>query len=286
MNKKIDKKTINSTLDHYKIEVINEDYNITKIEILKEKLFSILFDYFFDFENLFYYCTQDYFAMDRESAKNYVRKLIEKGTIIAKLDDLFNSLGWDKDNLNIDKTITHGDIGEYLMSIIIDEIFDDIKNIICKVSLKTSKNMPAFSNDNLFFNHKDKILYFGESKFYNDTKKALNDAIKSINKHKFDELSYITTKTNTMKAENEEKRQEIIEYITDLKRDEVIVKNVIFIISDDFHKDKDLKEVINKLNENKKKILEDLILVILPIFSKEDFLNGLKEKIKNGFENL
>ena len=161
------------------------------------------------------------------------------------------------------------------MNILIDK-FIDAKTIISKISLKTSPRMPIFGNDNVYYDFDNDILYFGESKFYNNFKSALRRAETSIDEHNnVEEISFVRTHTSSFIAENGHKRDKLVEKFENIYSSNINIKSIIFIINDDIYCKKDYEaDMISYFNSIEKinEISNEIIFVFLPILSKEEFL--------------
>lgn len=253
-------------------------------EILGDEniLYKAICDLLLSEENLFYYATQKESTKTLESTKLYVKRLIEKNIIDTKLEDIYTSIGWKGREINIDNTRFQGDLAEYLMSILIDKI-TNIDTLISKVSLKTSPRMSSYGNDNIYFDYEKDILYYGESKFYDNTKDAISQAISSINKHaNIEEICYIRSHDNVFIAEDGSKRERIIEELEEKEIEDVTIKNIFFVANDDIYLKEDyervLLEKLKTMDEINAKSV-DIIMVFLPVLSKNKFLNYFKERL-------
>ena len=124
-----------------KVSLFNKD-NTIKIRIKQitwEELFNnktILFNSICDLllseKNLLYYATQKESSKTIVETKKYVDSLIKNNNLIFAIEDIFNALGWNKEN-NINNTTFQGDLAEYLMSILLDK-FTNVETLISKVS--------------------------------------------------------------------------------------------------------------------------------------------------------
>lgn len=275
-----------------KNNLLNKD-NVMKIKIKnflwedlfedKTILYSALCDLLLNEENLLYYATQKDSSKTMIDTKRYVKALIDNGSLIYIVDDIFNSLGWNRD-INIENTIFQGDLAEYLMSILLDKI-TNVETMISKISYKTSPSMPIYGNDNVYYDYENDILYFGESKFYKNAKDGLNAAVESIKKHSnIEEISFVRNHTSSFIAENGEKRYRVIEKFENAYTNEINIKSIIFIINDDIYTKKDYEDVLvnyyGTIDEVTIKTSE-IILVFLPILSKKDFLEYFVRRVNN-----
>lgn len=271
--------------DNYiKLRLNNCHWNILIAN--KTILFEAICDLLLDKTNMLFYATQKRSTKTLVETKKFVKKL-EKNHFIDDINAVLVSLGWNDDKLNINSTIFQGDLGEYLSTILIDKL--KISNtLISKVSLKTSPNMPSFGNDNLFFDRKKKVLYFGEAKFYGKLSDGLTRAVKSLSEHSkgISEISYITTHTSTFIAQNKRELRKTEQIFENLSINDVKIGSISFIIMNDKYKKLDIEKLFIKYeNEGKipKHLVENSYIVILPILSKNEFLKYFKEQIRRRF---
>lgn len=249
----------------------------------KTILYQAICDLLLNEENLLYYVSLKESTKTLNETKEYIKKLRSSGNIYSVVEDLFNSIGWNK-NINITNTVFQGDLAEYLMSILLDKI-TNIETLISKISFKTSSSMPVYGNDNVYYDFENDILYFGESKFYNNVASALEMAVSSIKKHAtVEEISFVRNHTVAFLAENGEKRNKIIEKFEQVYASDIDIKSIIFIVNDDIYKKEDYENIIFKYFRSVDKINEfssEVILVFLPILSKEEFLKYFVRRLKN-----
>lgn len=249
-------------------------------------LYEIISNILLDKENLFFYCTQRNSCRTLTNTRKYVKELMKKGILMAELDTILECLNWKKDTIDIYSSTFSGDLGEYLMNIIVEK-FDISRTLISKVSLKTSPSMSAYGNDNVFYDCEKNILYFGEAKFYGEnTLKALIQSFDSVEKHSKSlvEISFIKNQTSSFIAENKEKLRKIEKRLETIDASKITCKSITFIISDDCYEEdeyvKTLKSFVLKKDDYKKYIKESII-VFLPIISKNDFLKYFESKVKS-----
>lgn len=275
-----------------KVSLFNKD-NTIKIRIKQitwEELFNnktILFNSICDLllseKNLLYYATQKESSKTIVETKKYVDSLIKNNNLIFAIEDIFNALGWNKEN-NINNTTFQGDLAEYLMSILLDE-FTNVETLISKVSFKTSSKMSVYGNDNVYFDYENDILYFGESKFYKSASEGLKDAIESIEKHyTIEEISFVRNHTSSFIAETEEKRIKMIEKYETAYVDNINIRNIVFVVNEDIYDAHDYENMLVKYFDGEENLIqkaEEIILVFLPILSKKEFLNFFVRRINN-----
>ena len=266
-----------------KIDLFN-NINISKIKldsipwnaIIADKslLYSAIADLLLNEENMLYYATNKESSKTLDDTRKYIKRLIESGNLTTNLDDVLKCIGWNN-SIDINNLTFQGDLAEYLMNILIDK-FIDAKTIISKISLKTSPRMPIFGNDNVYYDFDNDILYFGESKFYNNFKSALRRAETSIDEHNnVEEVSFVRTHTSAFIAENGQKRDKLVEKFENIYSSNINIKSIIFIINDDIYCKKDYEaDMISYFNSIEKinEISNEIIFVFLPILSKEEFL--------------
>ena len=266
-----------------KIDLFN-NINISKIKldsipwnaIIADKslLYSAIADLLLNEENMLYYATNKESSKTLDDTRKYIKRLIESGNLTTNLDDVLKCIGWNS-LIDINNLTFQGDLAEYLMNILIDK-FIDAKTIISKISLKTSPRMPIFGNDNVYYDFDNDILYFGESKFYNNFKSALRRAETSVDEHNnVEEISFVRTHTSSFIAENGQKRDKLVEKFENIYSSNINIKSIIFIINDDIYCKKDYEaDMISYFNSIEKinEISNEIIFVFLPILSKEEFL--------------
>lgn len=241
----------------------------------KNILFSYLTSFLLKEENLFYYASQRSSTTTLFDTKKNIKKLIELNILDQEINSVLKSIGWDKDIINIENTVFQGDLAEYLMCILIDNYLE-IKTIISKISLKTSPNVPSFGNDNIFYDFHNNIFYYGESKFYSNTSAAIDRAFDSLEKHSdIQEISFIKSHTNVTISQTGEERNEVIEKLETIASENFTIKSVIFIVSDDVNERNAFEQILKTKDYER----NEIILVFLPIISKEEFLIYFKESL-------
>lgn len=270
-----------------------ENENLKKIKLItysweqllgdKSILYSAICDLLLSDENLFYYASQKESTKTLLETRKYIKELIEKNIIDMRIDDIFSDIGWNKDEINIENTHFQGDLAEYLMCILLDR-FTKVDTLISKVSLKTSPSMPSYGNDNIFYDYEQEILYYGESKFYNNTSTAISRAIQSIKEHaNAEEFSFIRSHDSMFIAENGEKRKRIIEELEEKNIEDITIKSIFFIANDDIYLKSDYEEkLLNSFSTIEELNIKsaELIMVFLPILSKNEFLKYFKGRLK------
>lgn len=270
-----------------------ENENLKKIKLItysweqllgdKSILYAAICDLLLSDENLFYYASQKESTKTLLETRKYIKELIEKNIIDMRIDDIFSDIGWNKDEINIENTHFQGDLAEYLMCILLDK-FTKVDTLISKVSLKTSPSMPSYGNDNIFYDYEQEILYYGESKFYNNTSTAINRAIQSLKKHaNAEEFSFIRSHDSMFIAENGEKRKRIIEELEEKNIEDITIKSIFFIANDDIYLKSDYEQkLLNSFSTIEELNIKsaELIMVFLPILSKNDFLDYFKGRLK------
>lgn len=263
--------------------IILNGFTFSQLKIEATNLYECISNILLDDENLFYYCTQRTSCRTLRETKKYVRRLISDNILVSEIKTILKNLKWDKDSIDINSTTLSGDIGEYLMNVII-ETFDISKTLISKVSLKTSPSMSSFGNDNIFYDYNKNILYFGEAKFYNNTKDALDVSFSSINKHlkDFTEISFIKNHTSTFIAENGRTLKKIEKRLETVDATKISCTSITFIMSDDNYEEQEyLNDILHfaGTNSNKNQYINESIIVFLPVISKKDFLKYFEKKV-------
>lgn len=248
----------------------------------KDILYSAICDLLLSEENLFYYATQKESTKTLVDTRKYVKKLIEKNIIDSKLSDIFSNIGWKKEEIDISNTRFQGDLAEYLMCILMDKI-TNIETLISKVSLKTSPRMSSYGNDNIYYDYENEILYYGESKFYENVSSAINRAKNSLKEHSnAEEFSYIRSHDSVFIAEDGSKREKIIEELEEKEIQDVNIKSIFFIANDDVYLKKDYEGKLLDCFKTEEELnirSAELIMIFLPILSKREFLDYFKGRL-------
>lgn len=272
---------------------LHDNQNIKKIRLEtymwqelienKEILYEAICELLFDNNNLFYYASQRESTKTIPETKAYIKRLIDNKIIDAEINSIFKTIGWDTETLDINNTTFQGDLAEYLMSILIDRV-TDIETLISKVSLKTSPKMPAFGNDNIYYDYGNDVLYYGESKFYTNVEQAIQVSQKSLLKHASGlEFSFIKNHTSTIIAQDGTKRIKVIEELDTKSLEDVTIKSISFIVNDDIYLKEEYEEkILNSFGNletiNAKSL--DIVMIFLPILSKTEFLKYFSERLR------
>lgn len=181
--------------------------------------------------------------------------------------------------INTKNTVLQGDIGEFLMNAMIENlIFKGNKSayVFPKLAFKTTPNVSIHGNDGTFYNPEKKKIYYLEAKFYTDLKQALDKAIESINMHKYTDEDFLLANCNVFRNIVTEKTGDIIDIGEDVKENVII-----FLMCADVYNKKDIEKIIT--DNNKLKELDDIdefIVLVLPILNKEDFLKMFEKESK------
>lgn len=264
-----------SFLSHNNISrIILDGITYSQLKIDANALYEIISNLLLDKENLFYYCTQRTSCKTLKQTRKYVKQLIKNNILRAEIETILINLKWDKESIDVNSTKFCGDLSEYLMNIII-ETFEISKTLISKVSLKTSPSMPSFGNDNIFYDCEKNILYYGEAKFYSNTKNALKESFNSINYHSenLTEISYIKNHTSTFISESGDTLKKIVKRLETIDFSKIIYKSITFIMSDDRYEEQDYLNDLYTFakTNNEKKYINESIIVFLPVISKKRF---------------
>ena len=247
-------------------------------------VYEAIIDLLLDSVNLFYFASQKESTKTLTETKKYIKVLLKNGTIDDDLNAVLDSIGWNKEQINVQNTIFQGDLAEYLMCILIDEL-TDYNTLISKVSLKTSPKMPSFGNDNIFFDYDNNILYYGESKFYADPLSGVGDALKSLDIHfTTNEISYIRSHTRTFIAPDGKKRKQLVEMMDFVPVDDINIKRICFVANDTVCRKEDYENLLMKKFGNQEEItntFKEIVLVFLPVISKKELLEHFERRITN-----
>ena len=203
-----------------------------------------------------------------------------------KYFDALKSIGFiSKTGIKTSSTTLHGDIGEFLMHIMLSQFLSEQSNekyIYPKLVFKTSPNMPVYGNDGTIYLKDKKEIYYLEAKFYSDLNRAINKAIKSLTEHNEVSQEVFNHKIELFRNIKTDELHEVIEI------DEEVKENlVLFLICDDFTEYDDILNVVKKntkLNDLKNNF--NIVLFVLPIINKKEYLTFFSEKSKAVWEEL
>lgn len=266
--KEIDTKSKKIRLKYYTWNDLNSN---------NKPLHENLIDIIFDRENVFNLATS-------KSSNAY--KLLDKDILTVLYRSALNTIGFISEDLDMERTVLHGDIGEFLMNYMVRKyIMQDNPDLylLPKLVFKTDPNMAVHGNDGTFYNKKTKKIYYLEAKFYLNLKEALNHAIDSINKHNNNrDYNFINN--------NAEKLRNLANNLTAdiLYVDENIEDNyIIFLMCADMYKIEDVHNII-KTNDKLSAldVRDKLTIIVLPILNKNNFMNLFKEKSEEVREEL
>ena len=266
--KEIDSKCKKIRLKYYTWDDLNVNY-----KPLHENLIDIIFDR----ENVFNLATS-------KSSSAY--KSLDKDKLTGLYQSALKTIGFVSEDLDIERTVLHGDIGEFLMNYMVRKyIMQDNPDLylLPKLVFKTDPNMPVHGNDGTFYNKQSKKIYYLEAKFYLNLKEALNNAIDSIEKHN-NNRDYNFINNNAEKLRNLANNQtEDILYV-----DEDIEENyIIFLMCADMYKIEDVCHIIETNNKlSALDVRDKLTIIVLPILNKNNFMNLFKEKSEEVREEL
>ncbi|MFW2899131.1 Hachiman antiphage defense system protein HamA [Carnobacterium maltaromaticum] len=235
---------------------------ILKNDILFEKISSIIFNE----ENVL------------NIASLYSNKHVYEDRILKKkYYSALQSIGFiSKEEIDINLTVLHGDIGEFLMHYLVSEYIRVDKSstyIYPKLAFKSNPKQPVYGNDGTIYIPEKNEIYYLEAKFYKDLNGAINKAVDSLEEHNTvlrENIEHNVDAFRNMKTKN---KDEIIEITEDVSE-----KLILFLICDDIYEEKDVVlclEKNNKLLNLKTKF--EIIIFILPILNKQKFLKCFKQ---------
>ena len=203
-----------------------------------------------------------------------------------KYFDALKSIGFiSKTGIKTSSTTLHGDIGEFLMHIMLSQFLSEQSNekyIYPKLVFKTSPKMPVYGNDGTIYLKDKKEIYYLEAKFYSDLNKAINKAVESLTTHNEVSQEDLNHKIELFRNIKTDELYEVIEI------DEEVKENlVLFLICDDFREYDEIFKVV-KENSKLKKLKNNfnIVLFVLPILNKQEYLNFFSAKSNDVWEKL
>ena len=240
------------------------DENLNKIKLRffswdelmsnKKTLFAELTDIIFNEANVLK------IASTYRPRNKYSERALRKKYKSALSDIGFISEG----DLNTESPVLHGDIGEFVMHIMLSKFLKehaDNKYIYPKLVFKTSAQMAVHGNDGTIYIPENKEIFYLEAKFYQSFDDALAAAVRSLKKH------------NEICAENIEHKVEMFRNIKTDELDEVleleedVSENLVIFAMGDSHMEYD--EILSLVNSNSSltelKRNYSVLLFVLPI---------------------
>ncbi|AGR77175.1 hypothetical protein A7H1H_0871 [Aliarcobacter butzleri 7h1h] len=203
-----------------------------------------------------------------------------------KYFDALKSIGFiSNTGVNISHKTLHGDIGEFLMHIMLSKFLSDKsikKYIYPKLVFKTSPNMAVYGNDGTIYIEDTKEIFYLEAKFYSNLDTAVNKAVESLKSHNEVCEETITHRIEMFRNIETDELNEIVEI------DENITENlVLFLICDDYSNYEDILNIVKK-NKKLTKLKKDynIVLFVLPIINKQEYLNSFYAKSNNIWKEL
>lgn len=209
--------------------------------------------------------------------------------IIKYLDE---NLEHENTDLRKDKW---GRIGEYIFNMILDSYFR-LDCVVRKFALNTSPNMSVYGIDSVHCSLKDKIIYFGESKFVENIK----DGVRLINKSLAEYDKQISNEYLTISNRNIERNMnfvnEVLNHNIAYTFQEFINKTGIKTIgvpifiahAGEIEEEKVFEELRNVTRNSFYGLKTNYIAISFPILNKEKFrcsfvntVNAKLEELKN-----
>ena len=200
-----------------------------------------------------------------------------------------------------------GEFGELILFHLLERLEGAVQ-VINKMSIKTSGEMPVYGKDAVHFGFKDnlKMLYLGESKtgksFLEILKKSLEDVVEHEAVQKF-EIELATS--NVSDDIPQEIKKVILDYLDPYKSDlsdfktihaiflgyqwdvlktnEITVKNLVYdSIKKEFIEEIKtyVKEIENLISKNNKLENKNFVFFVIPFRDLEEFRSKFQEEIK------
>lgn len=280
---KLGKVTLNNNERRIKVKLENKEWDIVIAD--KTILFDAVCDLVFDSRSLYYYATSKSFSMTMEQIVQHINNLDNKSLLSNDMKDIFRTIGWISDSsLDINNTVFQADLSELLMCILIDKLGIS-RTLISNACFKTAAGSAVHGSDNLFYDYDNKILYLGESKFYEHLGNGLSDAEDSLNAHykeKYD-ISFARSHTSNFVAESGDLRTKIVEEFETIPADEYKLSSITFVMEEDKYLKKDIEDVLLRHRgfDSSNPPFANCFIVVFPILDKEDFLKRFIERLND-----
>lgn len=237
-----------------------------------------------------------------------VEKLREAAHCIYKIKDFDLMRRWllnnDKtalDELKKSSTSRRGEFGELLLHLLLRDFKNTIP-LVSKVYFQDAAGVPAHGFDSVHISPDERILWLGESKFYTDSKRGLQELVSDLNNHfKKDYLNeqFIIIKKN-LDNNSIPQRDEWINILNNCYRlkDRIDIINIpmlctyphdIYKLYDDmndiatitYHETniRELKDYFDKQNQHPLKSQLNITLMLFPIRNKKELVTELHARL-------
>lgn len=295
--------------DEFDVYYINEGHSFIYADFNNpDKFMDGLTDYLFNENNLLNYARRisriQFTGEDRQYVRLYnnigmfLNSNMETLVVGMVTDELKNVLGEeynlidDKGELKVQKDKI-GKIGEYAFHLLLTNFFQ-LDCILPKFTCTTDRNMSVFGIDTLFLDTREKIIYFGESKFSKDIDngiKLVNRSLDEYEKQIREEYRYVLSNDVAFNLSPEfnaiygEEKQFCISFEELIKRAKIQFIGVPIFIAHGNGTSGNLPEnYIDKLmNKVKRKqffgINTKYILISLPVIDKTQFIEKAIVKV-------
>lgn len=298
------------TKEHYEdfdVYIEDSEYQFKHIKINEESFYDKICEYLLDEKKINTYTSVNIEITNELTEQDYLNiyhRLIQfidyekiinindfvDPEIIKYLDE---NLEYKNADLRRDKW---GRIGEYIFNMILDSYFG-LDCVVRKFALNTSPNMSVYGIDSVHCSLKDKIIYFGESKFVENIK----DGIKLINKSlsEYDKQianEYLTISNRNIQRNNDfvniyfnDKMAYTFQEFIEMSGIETICIPIFIAHAGDINHENIFKELRNVTRTSFYGLKTNYITISFPILNKENFrlsfikaVNSKLEELKNG----
>ena len=237
-----------------------------------------------------------------------VEKLWEAARSIYKIKNFETMRRWYLEHDETAKTEIEkmsenqrGEFGELLLHLILRDFKGTIP-LISKVYFKDSAGVPAHGFDAVHISPDEKILWLGESKFYNDGKTGVRNLLKDLTEHftrDFLNEQFAIIKKN-LENNSIPQRDEWIKTLSNCSKlqEKISMINIPMLCTythdiyqrfSDFTKDdaikyhetniRELKQYFDEKNEHPLKAQLNVILLLFPVRNKKELVIKLHEKL-------
>lgn len=237
-----------------------------------------------------------------------VEKLREAARSIYKIKNFETMRRWYLEHDETAKTELEkisenqrGEFGELLLHLILRDFKGTIP-LISKVYFKDSAGVPAHGFDAVHISPDEKILWLGESKFYNDGKTGVRNLLKDLTEHftrDFLNEQFAIIKKN-LENNSIPQRDEWIKTLSNCSKlqEKISMINIPMLCTythdiyqrfSDFTKDdaityhetniRELKQYFDEKNEHPLKAQLNVILLLFPVRNKKELVIKLHEKL-------
>lgn len=295
------------TKEHYEdfdVYIEDSEYQFKHIKINEESFYDKICEYLLDEKKINTYTSVNIEITNELTEQDYLNiyhrliQFIDYEKIININDfvdpEIIKYLDENLEHKNTDlRRDKWGRIGEYIFNMILDAYFG-LDCVVRKFALNTSPNMSVYGIDSVHCSLKDKIIYFGESKFVENIK----DGVKLINKSLSEYDKQIANEYLTISNRNIQRNKDFVntyfsekmaytfqEFI-EMSGIETICIPIFIAHAGDINHENIFKALRNVTRTSFYGLKTNYIAISFPILNKENFRLSFIKAVNSKLEEL